>query len=787
MFEHTRTIQIFQWPVVLGHVPTPLENGELSRSKHPELAEGKLNNAMDKLDNGDYDIGLEEVHSSQAVNKDYFNSMFTLSLQAEHNLSQAGVDAVIASASTLVDVHVKALRDQFMKKLEERNIDPAIFNDVAVGHGLSEYESASKRQSHIERNLPYVGPREVVLGTHYVTKNGMLTERTNKGYIIPFEESLKCLLEMPEVWHHVQNPRCATSNEFMLDICDGQYMRTHPLFTRNPRAIQIALNTDDLEIVNPLGSHIKKHKVTIFYYTITNIPPQYRSRLTAIQPLAVAKTKQVRVENGLQKLLHDFITVINMLSSGGLQMQLHNTQHITEGALVLVPADTHAAHRIGEFKEGVSFAVKNCRNCKTSGNMIATKYLDSQCNEKNHDTHVDRCAHLDNLSKKTRTYWSKLWGINNASCLLEVKDFPLSQGLVQDPMHLLLEGVVRRELANVLNRFIYAEHYFTLQWFNTALTGFSYSYLHTSTRPEPLEKMQIDGTGSIKQTSSATLTVVHVLAIVIGSQVPEDDEYWMNYFRLSQIVLLRTFAYCSKETSELLRILIALYLQDFKKLYPEENFTPKMHYMLHLPKQMIRYGPTQHHWCMRYEGKHGFFKRKKYRNFKNLPYSMAKQHQLHMCYRQAGPSGNRASNFLYDGDCVGQGDVTSLKDRYPAVYDKMCQLTDTEVGDVYITPDASIHGLQYKQGCALVAKYDNYTPFFVGLRDIVVHNQEKFFIIESAVSTYKQHIACYTLELTGHMDIVSFLSLKFKWPLSVYSYKGETVVMNCHSHCCHIL
>ena len=121
---------------------------------------------MDEFNNGDDDIGLEEVQSSQAVDKDYFNSMFTLSLQAEHKLSQAGVDAVIASASTLVDVHVKALRDQFMKKLEERNIDPAIFNEVAVGHGLSEYDSASKRQSHIEHNLPYVGPQEVVLGTH---------------------------------------------------------------------------------------------------------------------------------------------------------------------------------------------------------------------------------------------------------------------------------------------------------------------------------------------------------------------------------------------------------------------------------------------------------------------------------------------------------------------------------------------------------------------------------------------------------------------------------------------
>lgn len=728
----------------------------------------------------------EEVQHSQAIDKKYFNAMFCLSLQSEHNLSESGVDAVVSSTSTLLDIHIDALKCEFRKKLEERNIDPTIIDDIPVEHCLSDFDSASKRQTHIENNFPYVSPQGVILGKYYLTVNGILTEKHNIGYIIPFKDSLKRLLELPELWHHVQNPHFTDSSEFMFDICDGQYIRTHPLFSRNPRSLQIVLNTDDLEIVNPLGSHVKKHKISIFYYTLANIPPQYRSRLTAIQLLAVAKTKHVRVADGVHKLLSDFICTLNTLSGGGVKMHLYNAEYTVEGALVLVPADTLAAHWLGGFKEAVSFAVKNCRNCETSSETMAQKLVDSQCTERNHNTHVERCEQLAVLSKKAKIYWSKMWGINSNSCLMKVNGFPLSQGLVQDPMHILLEGVVRHELTHLLRTFIFRDHYFSLQWLNTALSGFSYSYLHSSTKPEPIEKNQIDGNGCMKQTSAATFTMIQVLPFVIGCQVPQNNKHWMNYLRLLQIVLLCTSCYCSSETPGLLRILISLYLQGFKRLYPDASFLPKMHYMLHFPNQMIRYGPIRHHWVFRYEGKHGFFKRKKYRNFRNLPYSMAKHHQLNMCYKQAGTSGERAVNFLYAGDIVGQGKTILLKEVFPALYNQMCELTSDEVGEVYIAQYACIHGLQYKEGCALVEKYDGFTPSFVVLKHIIVHSQDKFFVLESTNCIYSQHVASYILTLTGLYYILPFISLKFRWPLSVYSYEGETVVMNCHSHCCEI-
>jgi len=40
----------------------------------------------------------------------------------------------------------------------------------------------------------------------------------------------------------------------------------------------------------------------------------------------------------------------------------------------------------------------------------------------------------------------------------------------------------------------------------------------------------------------------------------------------------------------------------------------------------------------------------------------------------------------------------------------MCDLVNDEVDEVYLSQYACIHGLQYKEGCALVEKYDGFTP-----------------------------------------------------------------------------
>ena len=41
---------------------------------------------------------------------------------------------------------------------------------------------------------------------------------------------------------------------FFNDIVDGDVLKSHPLFSVRPNALQLILHTDDIELCNPLGS-----------------------------------------------------------------------------------------------------------------------------------------------------------------------------------------------------------------------------------------------------------------------------------------------------------------------------------------------------------------------------------------------------------------------------------------------------------------------------------------------------------------------------------------------------
>ena len=77
-------------------------------------------------------------------------------------------------------------------------------------------------------------------------------------------------------------------------------------------ALQVFFYYDDLEVCNPLGSRRKIHKISksmfismiidpfvmcigIFYFTLGNVRPKYRSKLSIIQLVAIVKHKYLSV------------------------------------------------------------------------------------------------------------------------------------------------------------------------------------------------------------------------------------------------------------------------------------------------------------------------------------------------------------------------------------------------------------------------------------------------------------------------------------------------------------
>ena len=68
-----------------------------------------------------------------------------------------------------------------------------------------------------------------------------------------------------------------------------------------------------------------------------------------------------------------------------------------------------------------------------------------------------------------------------------------------------------------------------------------------------------------------------ILSLIIGQYVPEDDERWRLYLDMNIVDIL----FAPNTTND-----YAAY--HFCELYPQSSIIPKMHFMVHMPRMMIK-------------------------------------------------------------------------------------------------------------------------------------------------------------------------------------------------------
>ncbi|CAF1005543.1 unnamed protein product [Didymodactylos carnosus] len=123
----------------------------------------------------------------------------------------------------------------------------------------SNTHSTYSRQKFLEEAITVIQPKGVVLGKK-----------------IPFIESLKQLLSMPELVDILNKqpimtqPATAQSlKQLKTDYHDSEYCYNHSFFSAH-QSIKIILYYDEIGINNPVGT--RKRSMGMFYYTLTNIP-----------------------------------------------------------------------------------------------------------------------------------------------------------------------------------------------------------------------------------------------------------------------------------------------------------------------------------------------------------------------------------------------------------------------------------------------------------------------------------------------------------------------------------
>lgn len=132
------------------------------------------------------------------------------------------------------------------------------------------------------------------------------------------------------------------------------------------------LYTDKIEICNPLGSHASVNKLLMVYYTLGNIDPKFRSKLSAIRLLAIAKANDID-ECGVDVLLQKNDEDLQLLYNG-VKILTQNGEMDLFGAVISVCGDTLAQHELAGFKEGVGFSYSKCRHCECTFEEIQRNF-----------------------------------------------------------------------------------------------------------------------------------------------------------------------------------------------------------------------------------------------------------------------------------------------------------------------------------------------------------------------------------------------------------------------------
>jgi hypothetical protein len=207
-------------------------------------------------------------------------------------------------------------------------------------------------------------PKSQELEWKTVGSNVAIDRVVNKGHFVPFLESLKQYISIRQVHDCVMESFAqlnATHSRTIFDIWDGEYAKTNSVFcSRSGRVLGIQIYFYEVEVANPLGSKKSKYKVGVFYWTLMNFPPKYRSSLRSINLLAIANAKLIK-KHGVDHLLSPFIQDMATLQNG-VVLKVKGTEETWHGIILNFVGDMPASNFIAHFKEsGTAFSP--CRIC----------------------------------------------------------------------------------------------------------------------------------------------------------------------------------------------------------------------------------------------------------------------------------------------------------------------------------------------------------------------------------------------------------------------------------------
>lgn len=208
------------------------------------------------------------------------------------------------------------------------------------------------------------------------------------------------------------------------------------------------------------------------------------------------------------------------------------------------------------------------------------------------------------------------------------------------------------------------------------------------------------------------------------------------------------------------------------------QMSPKVHFVAEYAQIIEDYGPSIRYWCMRYEGRHSYFKQAamKANNYKNIAQTLATRYQLKQALFLSKPilygSEEKASGLKQVKEFqLGQQLRSHLSIKFG--------LIDIEAG-LFECSTLSNNRIEYHRSSVYVSGLEGIEerPLFVQvLRIIRVQMQWMLFVDRLRIKRYDEDLCVWELETVEDLSLVHPRDLKyFHKGLDIYEVNQRTYV-----------
>ncbi|KAI2644731.1 RecBCD enzyme subunit RecC [Labeo rohita] len=216
------------------------------------------------------------------------------------------------------------------------------------------FRSDSTRKTFFKKHFSYVEPIQVHLGY-----DASGTERFCQ--YVPVKETLKALFQLSSVreQYYMSKMHSAEDTDVLEDVRDGKTYKENSLLQEFPSSVSIILYQDAFEVVNPLGSGKKKHKLLAVYMTLSDILPHNRSSIDPMQLVMLCRESDYQFF-GQEKVFFSLVEDLKELEQSGITLEMGQTVKAVVTAIV---GDNLGSHSLGGFIENFSKSKNFCRYC----------------------------------------------------------------------------------------------------------------------------------------------------------------------------------------------------------------------------------------------------------------------------------------------------------------------------------------------------------------------------------------------------------------------------------------